>query len=147
MTSRKAVEHLVPVIKPATLKALMEQTRDGQVGTQEGLPRVRWLPERNGYHTQRALSCGGKQGSGDSGMKNTGKSSDAGSRSSGHNFGGSAYGGASNKASDLDRTKSGQWKVVGLDGHWKSVCPRAAALPQHKEVCGREAQSVRLFSH
>jgi hypothetical protein len=37
---KKAVEHLVSVIKPSTLKALIEreQSRDGQVGTQEGLP-------------------------------------------------------------------------------------------------------------
>jgi hypothetical protein len=42
---KKAVEHLVSVIKPATQGSNREQTRDGQVGTQEGLPRVRWLPE------------------------------------------------------------------------------------------------------
>jgi hypothetical protein len=36
-----------------------EQTRDGQVGTQEGLPRLRYLSEEYGYHTQRTLSCCG----------------------------------------------------------------------------------------
>jgi hypothetical protein len=67
---KRAVEHLVSVIKPATLKALIEsklemdrselkkeQTRDGQVETQEGLPQVRWLSEEHGHHTRRALSC------------------------------------------------------------------------------------------
>jgi hypothetical protein len=29
----------------------------------------------------------------------------------------------------------------------KAVGPGAAALPQHEEVCGREALSVRLSSH
>jgi hypothetical protein len=39
---KKAVKHLVSVIRMATLKALIEsKTRDGQVGTQEGLPRLR----------------------------------------------------------------------------------------------------------
>jgi hypothetical protein len=43
----------------------------------------------------------------DSGIKSTGKSSEAGGRSSGHNSGGSSHVGARNKASDRDRTKSG----------------------------------------
>jgi hypothetical protein len=51
-----------------------------------------------------------------SGMKNTGKSSDAGSRSSGQNSRGSSYGGASNKASDRDRTKSGQGRSSDSTG-------------------------------
>jgi hypothetical protein len=32
----------------------------------------------------------------------------------------------------------------GLDGHWKAVGQGAAALLQHKDVCGREALLVRL---
>jgi hypothetical protein len=36
------------------------------------------------------------------------------------------------------------WEVVGLDWHWKSVGPGAAAMPQHEEVCGREPLFVRL---
>jgi hypothetical protein len=37
----------------------LKQTGDRQVGTQEGLPRVRCLSQEDGYHTRRALSCCG----------------------------------------------------------------------------------------
>jgi hypothetical protein len=59
---KKAVEHLVSVIKPATLKALIERKVVMDIiGTQERLPRVSWLSEDDGYHTRRALSCCGTQ--------------------------------------------------------------------------------------
>jgi hypothetical protein len=38
--------------------------------------------------------------------------------------------------------RSPDMNVVGIDEHWKAVGPRAAALPQHEEVCGREALFV-----
>jgi hypothetical protein len=38
------------------------------------------------------------------------------------------------------------WKVVGLGWLWEEDGSGAAAMPQHEEVCGREALSVRLSS-
>jgi hypothetical protein len=51
---KEAVEHLVFGHPQGSDR---EQTRDGQVGTQEGLPRVCWLSQEDGDHTRRALSC------------------------------------------------------------------------------------------
>jgi hypothetical protein len=41
-----------------------------------------------------------------------------------------------------DRSPDMEGRVVGIDGRWKAVGPGAAALPQHEEVCGREALLV-----
>jgi hypothetical protein len=104
--SKRAVEHLVSVIKPATLKALIEsnreKTRDDKSKVKKDfLEFVSYLKNTAITHDEHFHVVQHKK-TGDSGMKNNGKSSDAGSRSSGHNSGGSLYGGARNMASDRD---------------------------------------------
>jgi hypothetical protein len=98
----------VSVIKPATLKALIESKLeiDKSELKKDFLELDTYLKKMAIIHDEHFHVVEHKK-TGDSGMKNTGKSSDAGSRSSGHNSGGTAYGGGTNKASDCDRTKSG----------------------------------------
>jgi hypothetical protein len=105
---KKAVEHLVSVIKPATLKALIERKLEMNKSElkKDFLESVGYPKKMTIIHGEHCHVMEHKN-TGDSGMKNNGKGSDAGSRSSGHNSGGSSHGGASNKASDRDRTKSG----------------------------------------
>jgi hypothetical protein len=106
----------VSVVKPATLKALIESKleMDKSELKKDFLEFVGYL-KKDGYHTRRALSCC-ETLTGDSGMKITCKSSDAGSRISGHKSGGSSHGVASNKASDRDRTKSGHGRSLDAMG-------------------------------
>jgi hypothetical protein len=82
---------------------------------------------------------------GDPGTKKNGKGNDAGSRNSKHKAGESSHGGASNKPSERDRTKSGHGRSSESTG--TAVGPRAAALPQHEEVCGQKTLLVRLSTH
>jgi hypothetical protein len=95
------------VIKSATRKALieskLEMVKSGL--KKDFLELVGYLKKMAIIHEHGHVVEHKKTG--DYGMKNTGKISDAGSRSPAHKAGGSAYGGGSNKASDLDRTKSG----------------------------------------
>jgi hypothetical protein len=94
---KKAVEDLVSVIKPATLKALIESKLEMDMSElkKDFLKFVGYLRKMAIIHDEHCHVVGHKT-TGDSGMKNTGKSSDAGSRSSRHNSGGSSHGGASN---------------------------------------------------
>jgi hypothetical protein len=105
---KKAVEHLVSVIRPAPLKALIESKleMDKSELKKDFLEFVKYLEDMAIIHDEHCHVVEQKQ-TGDSGTKNNGKGNDAGSRSSGHNAGGSSHVGASNKASDRDRTKSG----------------------------------------
>jgi hypothetical protein len=105
---KRAVEHLVSVIKPATLKALIERKIEMDMSElkKDFLEFAGYLKKMAIIHDEHCHVVEHKK-TGDSGIKNTGKGSDADSRSSGHTSGGSAYGGGSNKASDRDRTKSG----------------------------------------
>jgi hypothetical protein len=105
---KKAVEHLVSVIRPATLKDLIERKLDMNKSELEKdfLEFAKYLEEMAIIHDEHCHAVERKK-TGDSGTKNNRKSNDAGSRSSGHNAGGSSHGGASNKASDRDRMKSG----------------------------------------
>jgi hypothetical protein len=105
---KRSVEHLVLVIKSATLKALMEIKLEMDMPElkKDFLEFVGYLKKMAIIHDEHCHIVEHTK-TGDSGMKNTGKSSDAGSRNSGHKSGGSSHGGASNKASDRDRTKSG----------------------------------------
>jgi uncharacterized membrane protein YgcG len=105
---KKAVEHLVSVIKPATIKALIESKLEMNKSElkKDFLDFVGYLNKMAIIHDYHCQVVEHKK-PGDSGMKNSGKSSDASSHSSGHSSGGSAYGGGTNKASDPDRTKSG----------------------------------------
>jgi uncharacterized membrane protein YgcG len=115
--SKKTVEHIVPVIKPATLKALIESKleMDKSELKKDVLEFVKYLEEVAIIHDEHCHVVEQKK-TGDSGMKNAGRSSDAGSRSSGHNSGGSSHGGASNKASDWDRTKSKHGRSLDSTG-------------------------------
>jgi hypothetical protein len=100
---KRAVEHLVSVIKPTTLKALIESKLEldkSELKT-DFLEFVGYLKKMAIIHDEHCHVVEHKK-TGDSGMKNTGNSSDAGSRSTGHNSGGSSHGGASNMASDRD---------------------------------------------
>jgi hypothetical protein len=105
---KKAVEHLVSVIRPATLKALIESKLEMVKSelNKDFLEFVKYLEDMAIIHDEHCHVVEQKK-TGDSGMKNNGKGNVAGSRSSGHNAGESSHGGASNKASDRDRTKSG----------------------------------------
>jgi hypothetical protein len=133
---KKAVEHLVSVIRPATLKALIESKIEMNRSElkKDFLEFVTYLEQMAIKHDEHCHVVEHKT-TGDSGMKNTGKSSDAGSRSSGHNSGGSSYGIASNKAPIRDRTKSGPGRSSDSTGTGKQS---ARKLSQDKEVCGRE---------
>jgi hypothetical protein len=89
---RKDVEHLVSVIKPATLKALIESKLEMDMSElkKDLLEFVGYLKKMAIIHDEHFHVVEHKK-TGDSGRKNTGKGSDAGSRSSKNNSGGSAY--------------------------------------------------------
>jgi hypothetical protein len=97
---KRAVEHLVSVIKPTTPKALIESKLEMDMSKlkKDFLEFVGYLKKMAIIHDEQCHVEEHKK-PGDSGMKNTGKSSDAGSRSSGQSSGESSHGGASNKAS------------------------------------------------
>jgi hypothetical protein len=117
---KNAVEHLVSVIKPATLKALIESKLEMDMSEfkKAFLEFVGCLKKMAIIHDEYCRVVEHKE-TGDSGMKNTGKSSDAGSRSSMHNSGGGSHGGAINKVSDRDRTKSGHGRSSDSRGTGK----------------------------
>jgi hypothetical protein len=114
---KRAVEHLVPVIKPANLKALIASKleMDKSELKKDFLEFVGCLKKMAIIHDDNCLVVENKK-TGDSGMKNNGKGNDAGSRSSGHNSEGISRGGASNKGYDLDRTRSGQGRSSDSKG-------------------------------
>jgi hypothetical protein len=89
---KKAVEHLVSVIMPATLKALIERKLevDKSELKKDFLEFFGYLKKMAIIHDEHCHIVEHKK-TGNSGMKNNGKSSDAGSRSSGHNSGGSSF--------------------------------------------------------
>jgi hypothetical protein len=117
---KRAVEHLVSVVKPATLKTLMK--RKLQMNKSElkndFLEFVAYLKKKAIINDEHCHVVEHKT-TGESGMKNTDISSDCGSRSSGHNSGGISHGVASNKASDRDRTKSGHGRSSDSTGTGK----------------------------
>jgi hypothetical protein len=117
---KKALEHLVSVIKPATLKALIESKleMDKSELKKDFLEFVKYLEEMAIKHDEHCHDKEHKK-TGDSGTKNNGKGNEAGSRSSGHNARESSHGGASNKASDRDRTKSGHGRSSESTGSRK----------------------------
>jgi hypothetical protein len=116
---KKAVEHLVSVIKPATLKALIESKLEMDKSELKNfLEFVGYLMKMAIIHDENCHVVEHKK-TGDSGMKNNNKCNDARSRSSGHNSGESSHGGANNKASDRDRTKSGHGRSSDSTGTGK----------------------------
>jgi hypothetical protein len=110
---KKAVEHLVSVIKRATLKALIESKlkMDMSELKKDFLEFVTYLEEMAIIHEEHCHVVEHKK-TDDSGKKDTGKSSDAGSLRSGHNSGGSSHVGASNRASDVTE------RSPDMDGRW-----------------------------
>jgi hypothetical protein len=105
---KRAVEHLVLVIKPATLKAIIESNLEIDMSElkKDFLEFVTYLKKMTIIHDEHCYVVEHKK-TGYFGKTNTGKSSDAGSRSSGYNSGESSLGGFINKPSDRGRTKSG----------------------------------------
>jgi hypothetical protein len=116
----KAGEHLVSIMKPASLKALIESKLEMNKSElkKDLLEFVGYLKKMNIIHDEHCYVVEHKK-TGNSGMKNNGKSSDHGSRSSGHNSGGSSHEGASNKTSDRHRTKSGHGRSSDSTGTGK----------------------------
>jgi hypothetical protein len=83
---KKSAEHLVPVIRPATLKSLIESKleMDKSELKKDFLEFFKYLEQMDIIHDQHCHVVEHKK-TGDSGTKNNGKGNDAGSRSSGHN--------------------------------------------------------------
>jgi hypothetical protein len=129
----------VSVIKPATLKALIESKleMDKSELKNDFLKFVSYLEKMAIIHEEHWHVVEHKK-TGDSGMKNTGKGNEAGSRSSGHNSGGSAYEGGSNKASDLDRTKSGHGRSSDATGTGKKSAREPPPCPNTKKCAGEK---------
>jgi hypothetical protein len=136
---KKAVEHLVSVIKPAILKALIESklVMDKPELKKDFLEFVGYLKKMAIIHDEHCHVVEHKK-TGDSGMKNSGKESDAGSRSSGHNSGGSSHGGASNKASDRERTKSGHARSLYSTGTGKQYAQEPPPCLNKKKCAGEK---------
>jgi hypothetical protein len=145
---KKAVEHLVSVIKPATLKNLIESKLE--MGKSElkkdFLEFVTYLKKMAIRHGEKCHIVEHKM-TGDSGVRNTGKCSNAGSRSSGHNSRGSAYGGGTNKPSDRNRTKFGHERSSDSTGTGKQSAREPPSCLNTKKCVGQEALLVRLSSH
>jgi hypothetical protein len=136
---KKVVEHLVSVIKPATLKALIESKleMDKSELKKDFLEFVGYLKKMAIIHDEHCHVVDHKK-TGDSSMKNTGKGSDAGSRSSGNNSGGSAYGGGTNKASDRDRTKSRHGRSLDSTGTVKQSTREPPPCLNTKKCAGEK---------
>jgi hypothetical protein len=136
---KKAVEHLVSVIRPATLKALIESKleMDKSELKKDFLEFVKYLEAMAIIHDEHCHVVEHKK-TGDSGMRNNGKGNDAGSRSSGHNSGGSSHGGASNKASDRDRTKSGHGRSSDSVGTGKQSAREPPPCLNTKKCAGEK---------
>jgi hypothetical protein len=83
---KKAVQHLVSVIRPATLKALIESKleMDKSELKKDFLEFVKYLKAMAIIHDEHCHVVEQKK-TGDSGMRNNGKGNDDGSRSSGDN--------------------------------------------------------------
>jgi hypothetical protein len=119
---KNAVEHLVSVIKQATLNTLESKLEMDKSDLKKYfLEFVAYLEKLAIIHDENGHVVEHKK-TGDSGMKNTGN------------------------ASDRDRTKSGHGKSSDSTGTGSSQSG-SAALPQHEDVCRREALFVRLVSH
>jgi hypothetical protein len=136
---KKAVEHLVSVIKPATLKALIESKLEMNMSElkKDFIEFVGYLKRMAIIHDEHCHVVEHKK-IGDSGMKNTGKSSDAGSRSSGHNSGESSHGSVSNTAYDRDRTKSGHGRSTNSTGTGKQSAREPPPCLNTKKCSGEK---------
>jgi hypothetical protein len=136
---KKAVEHLVSVIKPATLKVLIESKleMDKSELKKDFLEFVKYLEEMAIIHDAHCHVVEQKK-TGDSGTKNTGKGNVPGTRSSGQNSGESSHGGASKKASDRDRTKSGHGRSSDATGTGKQSAREPPPCLNTKKCAGEK---------
>jgi hypothetical protein len=136
---KKAVEHLVSLIRPATLKDLIESKleMDKSELKKDFLEFVKYLEEMAIIHDENCHVVEHKK-TGDSGMMNTEVGSEAGSPSSGNNSGGSAYEVASNKASDCDRTKSGHGRSLDSTGTEKQSAREPPPCLSTKKCAGKK---------
>jgi hypothetical protein len=134
---KKAVEHLVSVIRPTTLEALIESKLEMNKSElkKDFLEFVKYLEEMAIIHDEHCHVVEHKK-TGDSGIKNNGKGNDDGNRSSGHNAGGSSRGGASSKASDRDRTKSGHGRSSESTGTGKQSAREPPPCLKTKKCAG-----------
>jgi hypothetical protein len=105
---KKVVEHLVSVIRPVTLNAMIESELEMEKSDlkKDFLKFVANLEKMDIKHHDHCHVIDHKE-TGDSGTKNTGKCREVGGRSFGHNSVGSTSRGGTNKTSDRDRTKFG----------------------------------------
>jgi hypothetical protein len=144
---KKAVEHLVSVIKPATLKARIESKLEMNMSElkKDFLEFVGYLKKMAIIHDEHCYVVEHKK-TGDSGMKNSGNDSVAGSRSSGHNSGGSAYRGDSNKASDRDQTKSGLGRSLDSTGTGKQSAREPRPSSTRSSVRARSTTCPTVFT-
>jgi hypothetical protein len=144
---KKAVEHLVSVIRPATLKALIERKleMDKSELKKDFLEFVKYLEMMAIIHDEHCHVVQQKK-TGDSGTKNNEKGNDAGSRSSGHNAGGISHGGFSNKAYDRDRTKSGHGRSSESTGTGKQSAREPPPCLNTKR-CACEEHYLSDFPH
>jgi hypothetical protein len=151
---KESVEHLVSVIKPATLKALIEGNlemdkselkKDKSELKKDFLEFIGYLKKMAINQDEHCHVVEHKK-TDDSGMMNIGKNSDAGSHSSGHNYRGTSNGGASNKASDHDRTKSGHGRSSDLTGTGKQSAREPTPCLNTKK-CAREKHCLSNCPH
>jgi hypothetical protein len=107
----------VSIIKPATLKALIESKleMDKSHLKKDFLEFVADLEKMAIIHDEHCRVVDDKK-TGDSDTKNMSKCCDAGGRSSGHNPGEFYSRGGGNKTSDRDRTKSGNGRSSDSSG-------------------------------
>jgi hypothetical protein len=124
----KAVEHMLPVIKLATLKTLIKGKleMDKSDLKKDSLEFFAYLEKMAIIDDEHCHVVEHKK-TGDSGIKNTGKSSNAGSSSSVHNPARRSHRGTRNKASDRDRTKS----VHGRSSDSTGTGKQSAREPPH----------------
>jgi hypothetical protein len=144
---KKAVDHLVSIIKSATLKAKVESKleMDKSELKKDFLEFVGYLKKMDIIHDEHCHVVEHKK-IGDSGMKNNGKSSDDGSRSSGHNSGGRSHGGASNKASDRYRRESGHGRWSDSTGTLKQSA-REPPPCLNTKICAGEKHYLSECPH
>jgi hypothetical protein len=135
----KAVEHLVSVIRPATLKDLIESKleMDKSELKKDFLEFVKYLEEMAIIHDEHCHVVEHMK-TGDAGMRNNGKKSEAGSRSSGYNSGGSSHGGASNKTTHRDRTKSSHVRSSDYTGSGKQSAREPPPCLNTKNCSGQK---------
>jgi hypothetical protein len=129
----------VSVIKPATLKTLIESKleMDKSDLKKNFLEFVAYLEKMAIIHDEHCYVLEYKK-TGNSGMNNSGKSSDSGSRSSGHNSGESSFGVGSNKAPDRDRTKTGHGRPSDSTGTGKKSALEPSPCLNTKKNAGKK---------